>query len=83
MMADGNRTYCGAYPIMYKDIKSVYCIPTTNVIMSVKYNLVKKKCTHIKHTVQYSLIDATHQGNQHNQDRKFLPFQKAPLCPSL
>lgn len=43
MMADGNRTYCGAYPIMYKDIKSVYCIPTTNVIMSVKYNLVKKK----------------------------------------
>ena len=42
MVADGNWTYCGAYPIMHKNIKSVYCIPKTNRTMSVKYNLAKK-----------------------------------------
>lgn len=82
MMADGNWTYGGAYLIM-PNIKSVYFIPKTNITMSVKYNLVKKKCTHLKHIVRCSLMDATHQGNHHNQYRKFLPFQKAPLCPSL
>lgn len=54
MVADGNWTYCGAYPIMHKNIKSVYCIPKTNRTMSVKYNLAKKNVPIL--SIQFNIV---------------------------
>ena len=43
MVTDVNWTYCGDHFIMYKNIKSLYCTPETNIILYVKYNLIKNK----------------------------------------
>lgn len=54
MVADGNWTYCGAYPIMHTNMKSVYCIPKTNRTMPVKYNLVKKNAPILN--IQFNIV---------------------------
>ena len=33
-------TYCDDHFIMYKNIKSLYCIPETNIIVYVNYNSI-------------------------------------------
>ena len=42
MLMDGNCTYSDDYFIMYKNIELLCCIPKTNIILYVKYNLIKQ-----------------------------------------
>lgn len=37
MGTDGNQTYCGDHFEMYTNVKSLSCIPETNVMLYVNY----------------------------------------------
>ena len=40
---DVNQTYCGDHFTIYINIKSLYCIPETNIILYVNYISIKKE----------------------------------------
>ena len=43
LVTDGNQTYCGDHFVMYRNIKSLFCPPGTNIVSQFNYILVKKE----------------------------------------
>ena len=40
-MVDVNQTYCDGHFTIYTNMKSLYCIPETNVVFYVNYTSIK------------------------------------------
>ena len=70
MMMDINQTYCGDHFTIYTNIKSLICTPETNVMIRVKYTLIKKRNNASEKTVGQHLYNTE---IKHCQLRILLP----------